>query len=180
MLPVAIASMDELGDKDYLTNLYIKHYSLMMYLAFQIMKNKSEAEEVLQSAAVKLVEKVRVLRTLNEPQAVCYLSKTVKSIALHQIQRRKRQLPSDWLDEQPDDHDGPELAYIRMESYDELGQAIATLGQRDQDLLYFKYYLDMPNIEICAALGISEASIRPLLYRARKRALHAMEGRAGR
>ncbi|WP_195283731.1 RNA polymerase sigma factor, partial [Harryflintia acetispora] len=62
----------------------------------------------------------------------------------------------------------------------ELGQAIATLGRRDQDLLYFKYFLELPNSEICTALGISEASIRPLLYRARKRALRALEGRAER
>lgn len=180
MLPVAIAMLDESGDKDYLTALYTKHYSLMMYLALGIMRDRNEAEEVIQSAAVKLVEKVHVLRSLTEPQAVCYLCKTVKSVALNRIQKRKRQISSDCLDDRPDGHDGPELAYLRMESYDELGQAIATLGRRDQDLLYFKYFLELPNSEICTALGISEASIRPLLYRARKRALRALEGRAER
>ena len=180
MLPVAIAIMEDSDDKDYLVRLYRRRYPLLFHIAFEITRDRQEAEDIVQSAVVKLIAYISKLREMTEAQEVCYICKTVKSIALNQIQKRKRQLPSDCLDEQPDDHDGPELAYIRMESYGELGRAIASLSQRDQDLLYFKYFLDMPNAEICAALGINEISIRPLLHRARKRALQALEGRVGR
>jgi RNA polymerase sigma-70 factor (ECF subfamily) len=54
------------------------------------------------------------------------------------------------------------------EERDDLWRAILRLPEKQKDLLYFKYVLEMPDAEIAGILGIATASVRQYLTRARR------------
>jgi RNA polymerase sigma-70 factor (ECF subfamily) len=65
----------------------------------------------------------------------------------------------------------------RLERRRDLQRALAGLRQRDRELLWLAYANGSTHEEIASALGLRRASIKPLLFRARRR-LAALLGQA--
>ncbi|OPY58988.1 MAG: RNA polymerase sigma factor [Pelotomaculum sp. PtaU1.Bin035] len=59
--------------------------------------------------------------------------------------------------------------------YEELGNAILRLPEKQKDLLYFKYILEMADAEIAEIFGIAPDSVRQYLTRARREAKKLMD-----
>jgi RNA polymerase sigma-70 factor (ECF subfamily) len=59
----------------------------------------------------------------------------------------------------------------------DLAQVLGELKQRERELLWLAYVEGMSHKEIAAALGLKAASIRPLLFRARKHMAHVMRAK---
>jgi len=66
--------------------------------------------------------------------------------------------------------DSVEETIVRQEEINEMGSALLKLPEKQKDLLYFKYFLEMDNAEIAEILGIGTASVREYLTRARRNA----------
>ena len=58
----------------------------------------------------------------------------------------------------------------------DLGQALAKLKPRERQLLWLAYAEGASHKEIAKTSGMKEASIRPLLFRARKKLLALLGG----
>ena len=65
----------------------------------------------------------------------------------------------------------PEVSCLINENIEELGRIISTLSESDQDLLFYKYNLEMNDKEIAGIFSISQDNVRKRLQRARQRAL---------
>ena len=59
---------------------------------------------------------------------------------------------------------------INQEEMAEISSVLLNLPEKQKDLLYFKYFLEMDNAEIAEILGIAPASVRQYLTRARRNA----------
>jgi RNA polymerase sigma-70 factor (ECF subfamily) len=57
---------------------------------------------------------------------------------------------------------------IHQEEIEEMGNAILKLPEKQKDLLYYKYMLEMDDREISEILGIDPNSVRQYLTRARR------------
>ena len=68
----------------------------------------------------------------------------------------------------------PEMANVPLRS--DLGQALAKLKPRERQLLWLAYAEGASHKEIAKTSGMKEASIRPLLFRARKKLLALLGG----
>ena len=61
-----------------------------------------------------------------------------------------------------------DTSILRWEEKNELLMAISQLKEIDRDIFMMKYYMELPNIEIAEALGLTKAAVDNRLYRGKK------------
>lgn len=171
-------------DENYIMRLYKAYYRPMYSQIKKIVGDDEIVRELIQDTMLRLIKKVATLKTLSERQLTTYVSKTSKSVALNYMSRKRVRekwtyygAEVDFAGLLPDKSETPESIYERRVSYDELAQAISRLSERDQDLLYFYYILEIDSKELSRIMGIPKRNLRQYIYMARKRAYRLlMEG----
>jgi RNA polymerase sigma-70 factor (sigma-E family) len=125
-----------------LRSLYQEHRWDLVRLASLLLNDPADAEEVVQDAFVKAY---LAWGRLREPdKALSYL----RSIVLNGARSRMR--------------------HLRVVSGDEQRRMIAalrSLPDRQRECLALRYYLDLPEAEIAATLGISAGSVKTHVHR---------------
>lgn len=167
-----LTTLESQSDKDFILALYHSYYRLMRYQIVQITSDTDSADDLVQDSIVKLIAKIDLLKLLTDNQRLVYCVKTAKYTALDDARRhslRAKNTSGEDAESVADSADTPEDAYMNSEFNPELASAISRLPTRDQDLLYFKYRLDLSTEELCTVLQISPQSIHQCLSRARKR-----------
>lgn len=180
MLLLLLAIEDD-NDREFLTQLYEQLYPVMKKKAYSITYDYSVVDDIINDAFIRLFDKISILRALDCCKRASYIVNTVRNVSLNYIKRRgsdnsKRFLgkDDDVLMEIPDTAATAEEIYIKSEEYKELGEAILGLKERDRDLLYNKYILDLSDKEISKLMDIPVNNIREYLVRARRRAYKIM------
>ncbi len=177
MLPLVISAIEDDGDREFITRLYKDHYHLMKQVALKFGAGTA-ADDMVQDALVKLIEKVRVLRSMSQPAVITYSLMTVKSIT---INRRRRKQVENRVGYQGDNEQAIDMAadmdanpshlFFHKIKYEELYRAIRQLPDRDRELLMYKYFMDKTDREIGSLMGMKAEIVRTALSRARRRAL---------
>lgn len=135
---------------DDLVQLYEQHFDQLVRLAYLVSGQAEQAEEVVQEAFVKTH---RSWARVRDP--LPYLRTAVvngcRSVGRRQILERERQ-PSP-----------PEPAVLEA---DELWDALGVLTDRQRSAVVLRFYCDLPDADIAAALGCREATVRTSVHRA--------------
>lgn len=157
---------------------YIKLYALLYKLVWEITHDHDFTEDIIHDAMIRLIDKLDFLKRKEAPVQVSYIVRTVintaKNYVTSEIRKRKHHCVGtldDLSDTLPDLSDPPEEKLFTSCDYETLGNAMKRLPQRDQDLLYLKYVMEMRDEKIANELDIDVKNIRSYLSRARKRAL---------
>lgn len=178
-----IAAIEADSNRDFILHIYEKFYPQMKYQILHIVGKHGNADDLVQDTVIRLIAHIELLQALHENQVMMYAIRTAKSVALDYM--RKKSVRNKWryypeeYEEMPDQSDTPEEICIKKESRSELWRTVGGLSERDQDLIYFKYQLDLSTEELCNLLNISEKSIRQCLSRARSRVRKLMIGGGG-
>ncbi|MDD2300008.1 MAG: sigma-70 family RNA polymerase sigma factor [Fermentimonas sp.] len=113
---------------------------------------------------------------------VAYVVYTSRSVAINFIKHRDVQKKHgsyegymDPAERIPSLEDNVEDRIIHQEEIAELGNAILKLPEKQKDLLYFKYILEMHDREIAEILKIAPDSVRQYLTKARREAKKLMD-----
>lgn len=172
------------SDYAFIEEIYRSSYKLAAYHIYRVVKEPVEIADLLQDTFVRLIPKIDLLQSLSENQLRVYISQTAKHTALDYM--RKKHVRDKWTyypeetsPEPADNADTPEEAYIKQERREEIQCAMDKLSERDRDLLYFKYRLDLSAPDICRAMGIKPESFYQALSKARKRLCKIMEREDG-
>lgn len=156
---------------DVVAGLHRAHYGRLVGLARLLVDTPAEAEEVVQEAFVRLVAS---WRRLDDPdRALAYLRSTVLNLARSRL--RRRAVARRWLaaqrpgDAAADDgrSDGERAAVLA---------ALDTLPRRQRECIALRYYDDLSEREIAAALGITEGSVKTHTHRAMAALAGRLEG----
>ncbi|MGC2163846.1 MAG: sigma-70 family RNA polymerase sigma factor [Silvibacterium sp.] len=155
----------------------IRPYERSAYvMALSMLKNEADAEDAVQEAFLK------AFRGLQSFRAESKFSTWLLSITLNEARnrlRRKNAVRIESLDESPgeDEHISPALlrdwreipsqTLERMEVREMLQQAITGLSPIYREVLLLRDVEEMTVSESAAALGITEASVKVRLHRAR-------------
>jgi RNA polymerase sigma-70 factor (ECF subfamily) len=119
----------------------------------------------------------RFLSLANPPQEEAHRKNYLFRIATNLLRdhwratRRHGETAIECADIPSQDH---EMANVPLRS--DLGQALAKLKPRERQLLWLAYAEGASHREIARTSGMKEASIRPLLFRARKKLLALLGG----
>jgi RNA polymerase sigma-70 factor (sigma-E family) len=148
---------------DALAALHREHYASLVRLASLVLGDIGLAEQVVQDAFVKLHLRWGGLRQLD--RAPAYLRSCVLNGARSQLRRQKVR----------DRHDArrtvgpavgtPEASVVAAAEHDRVVGALRRLPERQREALALRYFLDLSEAEIAAAMGVSAGSVKTHVHR---------------
>lgn len=171
-----LAMIDSDTDKSKFEILYSEYKNLMYYTANRILRNSSDAEDVVHQAFLKIIE---ILNTISSPR--CHKTRALlvtitehKAIDLYREKQRRNVLPL------AEEYIGaaPAAEIERLAARDTLAAAIASLPPRYRSVLLLRYDCGYSNAEIANILDTTEPNVRKLIQRAKEKlsaALSEME-----
>ncbi len=180
MIAYICTTVSDPDERAFLTELYLEFEKLIYSTANKYVAHPSDCEDVVQTAVVRLIHKVALLRTLERRRLAAYIVSTTRNTAFNHLRAQRRisahlqfcddndvdTLPSDTppLDEQ-----------LSMKEYtDKLSALWEQLPERERFLLEGRYLLGYSDGELAQQLGCKSSSIRMKLTRARRVALAQM------
>ncbi|MDR3725332.1 MAG: sigma-70 family RNA polymerase sigma factor [Terracidiphilus sp.] len=145
---------------------------LWAYLA-RTSANPALAEDLMQESFVRFLSADRLaeVMTAGEVAARSYLFRIASNL-LRDHWRRPGPEP---LDAAPEAFFADSSAAQASDSHLLLGPALAQLRPRDRQLLWLAYAEGYSHREIAAITGLVSASVRLLLFRARRKVLHILD-----
>lgn len=93
----------------------------------------------------------------------------------HRAQNRWRWLSWDRLREQPSESIAPESALEQRDQQARLLQAVATLDQREQDIIALRFASGLTNRQIADLTGLSDSNVGVILHRALRKLRHQLQ-----
>jgi RNA polymerase sigma-70 factor (sigma-E family) len=147
---------------DVVADLYQAHGLALVRTAMVLVGDKPTAEDVVQDAFIGLYRAVP--RLSSNDKALAYLRASVVNgcRSVHRARQRAfarpvHHAPAVW---------SAESAALAREESRQAMQAVSRLPARAREVLALRYYLDLPDAEIAAALGISRSSVSSTASRA--------------
>lgn len=161
MATMALGDRPVVVDDHLVADLHRAHYRDLVRLAGLLLHDRGASEEVVQDAFVQLQLRWRTLR--DPERAAAWLRSAVLNGARSRIRHldvRRRHQPTPGRD-----HESAEDAALAGESRDELVAALRTLPARQREAVVLRYYLDLSEAQMAAAMGISTGSVKTHLHR---------------
>src|SRR5688500_17809576 len=166
MAIAAVRSGEALSEE--FESLFREHWQLVSRTAYAITGSRQDAEDVLQSIFVKLLQR-GVSPELRQVPAR-YLHRAAVNLSLNVLRARKRQKLVDGVEHLDiPDRAGDEVASESDAFHDRLIDAIAHLKPRAVEILLLHYKHGYSDAQIATLLGTSRGSIAVTLYRLRAR-----------
>ncbi|GIO41182.1 RNA polymerase sigma factor [Paenibacillus apis] len=173
--------LEDENDKEFMINLYQLYYPIMKQRAYILVRDYAIVDDLIQEAFIKLIPKIPLLRSLDSYKIASYIVNTIKRLCIDYIRKESRHRQhnfsgsiEDIADQISDQQAATEEYYIKKEEFEDLAQALFLLSERDRDLLYFKYNLELSDKDIELLLDIPAHHVRTYIARARKRVFHTL------
>ena len=154
------------GDADAFDVLVRRHYRTAFAVALGVLGNRHDAEDVVQDAFVKAVDRLEDCR---EPSKfVQWLMMIVRNRALSHRTYRKIRETSELVPEIAEADDSPFVDAARSELADTLQSALATLSEVQREIVLLHDMDGWTHKDIADSLEITEVRSRQHLFVARK------------
>lgn len=144
------------------TVLYAAHYRSLVRLAALLLRDMATAEEVVQDSFVAMHDGWRRLR--DNDKALSYLRQSVVNRARSVLRHRvvvDRNAPKP-----PPDMPSAEQGAITLLERSAVVTALRTLPPRQREALVLRFYGDLSEAQIAAAMGISKGAVKSHTARA--------------
>jgi RNA polymerase sigma-70 factor (sigma-E family) len=155
----SLAAVEVTLDADTaLEQLYAAHWRRLVRLAVLLLRDQGAAEEVVQDAFIAMHGRWRSLR--DPDKAAAYLRQTVVNRSRSALRHRgvvERYVARQSAGGSAEGADGPSLVADRRAA---VLDALRALPTRQREVLALRYYLELSEIEIADALGISRGSVK--------------------
>jgi RNA polymerase sigma-70 factor (sigma-E family) len=151
----------ETGSKGRLADLYARHVPQTIGLAYLLTGDRGEAEDLVDEAFVRVVERFHHLRVPDAFDA--YLRRTV--VNLHTSRLRRRRVERAYLEREGS---RPTLttAVPDIGQRDELWRSLLRLPPRQRAAIVLRYYQDLSEHDTAEVLRCSTAAVKSLTARA--------------
>ena len=167
-MPIAAVRHGEALPQE-LEELFHEHCQMVHRTAYAITSHRQDAEDVLQSIFVKLLQRGLTPEVRQHPAR--YLHRAAVNLSLNVLRTRKRRRLVDGIDtlEIPASDGKHEDMRERDERHERLIEAMASLKPRALEILLLHYKHDYSDAQIAALLGTSRGTIAVALFRIRAR-----------
>ena len=152
--------------------LFAAHRLSLVRLAVLLVDDLASAEDVVQDAFAGFVAR---RRPLDDPErSLAYLRTAVVNNARSALRRRRT--VRGYVAPREVEPDGPDGRVIIAEEHREVLDALDRLAPRQREVLVLRYWSEMSEAEIAAALGISRGAVKSTASRAIDALEKIMEG----
>ena len=165
-------------EKNKFTLLYEKYRYLLWYVAKDILKDKDLAEDAVQEAFLTLTWHLDHVGDVESPRTKRFLVTIVKSRAIDLLRKEKRAEFTEYEDALGDaagENDTLD-AYLQLESYERLVEAIRSLDENYRVVLECRYLHELSEKETAQVLGLAEKTVNVRTYRARNKLKQVLQG----
>lgn len=169
-----VLSMEDVGSEIDLAALVETYSALLFRVAHSVLRSRAEAEDVVQDAFVRVVERRSSLRAVRDMRV--WLIRITWNLA---IDRRRRIRP-----EQMDESFAESLVASSVPADQALDEAqrmkavlreLERLPKAERHVLLLSSLEELGTAEMAKVLGRSESAVRALLFRARTRLRERLE-----
>jgi len=158
------------GDQDAFAVLVERYKDAVQNLAYRMLSNATEAEDVTQEAFVRAYTQLATYKPVHKFST--WLLSIASHLAIDQLRRRRfLALP---LEEVPflewiaDMGTGPEQSALEGEQQDEIQGYLQQLPAKYRAVIVLRYWYDFSYEEIATALNLTPALVKARLHRARE------------
>ncbi len=165
------------GDAASFGTLVERYQEVAFRAAYLIVRDAAAAEDVAQDAFVRAYRRLHTFRP-GEPFRP-WLLRIVTNLALNEVRARSRRtglLGRIGLFAERS-VDAPDVAVAARDDASALLRAIGELPKDDRIVLHLRYYLELPEREIAAAIGKPAGTVKSRLYRASGRLRDVIESK---
>jgi RNA polymerase sigma-70 factor (sigma-E family) len=149
--------------EDPLAALHRDHYRSLVRLAAVLLGDVGRSEEVVQDAFVRLQTRLGGLRRVDAAPA--YLRSAVLNGARSQLRRQHVRDRHAARPAAPTAAPSAEATALLDGEHDRVMHALRQLPERQREALALRYYLDLSEAEMAAAMGIAAGSVKTHLHR---------------
>ncbi len=174
-MPWEIQSMAEKEGRQFLHTLYERYMEKLYFVAFGILRNASDAEDIVHETFLELCNNLgKVDRSLNQKtwNYIVTIAKN-KSFNLYNKKKRCPLMEEDW-EEQEAFGDDLEERVLRKEQQDMLTALVRELHEPYRTVFMLYFYQERSAEEIAVILGKTPDNIRHIAMRARKKLKKAL------
>ena len=149
--------------------LFLEHSQMVHRTAYAVTGRRQDAEDVLQSIFVKLLQRGLTPEVRQHPAR--YLHRAAVNLSLNVLRTRKRRRLVDGIEtlEIPASSETGEDVRERDERHERLVEAMTSLRPRALEILLLHYKHGYSDAQIAALLGTSRGTIAVTLFRLRVR-----------
>lgn len=171
MLAFYLSLIDNDNDRKLFERIYYAHRKQMLTLAFAILENEDDAEDLVHDVFCNIAEKyMQSLKNIkNEQDMKNYLLKATKNSALNKKRDSKHHLSLDENESilnKEDLNDNEFLDIICSNiSYQEVLSTIRSLDKKYEDVLYLHFVIGMTVPEVAEHLGRNKQTVKKQLLR---------------
>ena len=155
----------------------------MIQLAWRMINNRSDAEEIVQEAFLRLYRTLDSFR--GDSRVSTWLYRTVSRLCIDYLRRERIKRKLFFFNKRDDDYDPIEHSasaetrqdelIIAREELSHVAEAIEHLSARQRAVLTLRHQEQLPLKEIASILGLSEGSVKVHLHRAVQALRSALE-----
>ena len=154
-----------------LADLFQRHSRQVLAAAYRVTGSKQDAEDALQTVFLRLTGRWEEMRLSDTPGP--YLRRAAVNAAIDLLRSRAAAsaIPLDEMNFEISDRKGvsPERHHRDSEFRRRLRKALLSLTDRNALVFCLRYFEELTNKEIAAALNLSQTRVAVILHRARKR-----------
>lgn len=171
MLAFYLSLIDNDNDRKLFERIYYAHRKQMITLAFSILENDDDAEDLVHDVFCNIAEKyMQSLQNIkNEQDIKNYLLKATKNSALNKKRDTKPHISlqeSEYKLNKDDLNDNEFLDMVCNNiSYQEVLSAIRSLDKKYEDVLYLHFVIGMTVSEVAEHLGRNKQTVKKQLLR---------------
>jgi RNA polymerase sigma-70 factor (sigma-E family) len=162
-IPAVAAVAEDAFPDDPLAALHRDHYAPLVRLASVVLGDSGLAEQIVQDAFVKLAVRWGGFRRIDNPPA--YLRVMVLNGCRSHLRHRQVGDRYDARRTVTIAVPTPEAEALAHADHDRMVAALRHLPERQREALVLRYYLDLPEAEIAAAMRVSSGSVKTHLHR---------------
>lgn len=173
------------GDAAGFEGLVLAHTPRAVSLAWRLVGNRADAEEIAQEAFIRLYRSLSTFR--GESSVATWLHRTVTRLAIDHLRReqlkrkifffRRSDEEADPMDVLPDPGASPQDRVIARETARRLSRALERLSPRQRAVFVLRHQEELPLKEIASLLELEEGTVKAHLHRAVRQLRRELEDR---
>ena len=178
MLSAVLSMIKDETDKELVRSLYENNEQLMYNIAYNILHNRSDAEDAVQDAFVSVINHLEKIREIICNETRFYLVIIVKNISLNMLKKKQRHPEVDIdevFDTQSDEN--VEVEALGKINSEIIREALRELSDKDYEIMFLYLIKEHTPSEIAQLLGITGNQARQRIFRARQRLIKLLEKR---
>lgn len=154
------------GDPAAIQALVARKLPRMLALAYRMLGDAVEAEDVAQEAMLRVWKQAPRWRP-GQARFDTWLHRVGLNLCYDRL-RRRREIPTEVLPDRPDPGPAPDRGLLAAELGARVDRALQALPQRQREAIVLCHYQELTNIEAAGLMEVSIEALESLLSRGRR------------